>query len=74
MQKQHNEMLDRFGEIERKINSSQQPRERTPPRTESVKDLDTPKRGDVALSAKKNLVISVQKLQRISDTFDGEAS
>lgn len=51
-------MISRFENLERKIAS----RERSPPLT--------PTRNDVAVSAKKDLIISVQKLQRISDTFD----
>lgn len=81
MQKQHVEMMNRFGEIERKINSSQtqQRGEKTPPK-ENKKDYnpidddqvqETPARKNNQLSNRKDhLIVSVQKLQRISETFN----
>lgn len=61
MQMQHSEMMSRFEQIEKKIagdrNSALSPQGREP---SSALRMST---------AKKDMVVSVQKLQRIEDTF-----
>jgi len=60
MQKQHNEMMIRFEQIERKINSRE---------TERVAPATPTRPNQVNLASRDHLTMSVAKLQRISDTF-----
>ena len=60
MQKQHNEMMIRFEQIERKINSRE---------TERVSPATPTRPNQVNLASRDHLTMSVAKLQRISDTF-----
>lgn len=57
MQKQHSEMISRFEQIERRINSREQEERQT---------VQTPNK---VANSRPDLVISEQKIQRISDTF-----
>lgn len=60
MQKQHNEMMIRFEQIERKVNSRE---------TERVAPATPPRSQQLNLPNREHLTMSVAKLQRISDTF-----
>jgi hypothetical protein len=60
MQRQHNDMMVRFEQIERKINSREA--ERAVPATPQRPQLTN-------LASREHLTMSVAKLQRISDTF-----
>ena len=57
MQKQHSEMISRFEQIERRINSREQEERQT---------VQTPNK---VANSRPDLVISEQKIQRISETF-----
>ena len=57
MQQQHSEMIARFDMLEQRINTREEERNKTPPRSERT------------LDRQNALMNSVAKLKRISDTF-----
>ena len=60
MQLQHNDMMRRFEQIERKINSRE---------TERIAPATPTRPNQVNLASREHLTMSVAKLQRISETF-----
>lgn len=68
MQQQHSEMMNRFEQIEKRINEDRQREAR-----HAAISPESVRRGTIEResTSKKELVVSVQKLQRIQDTFSG---
>ena len=62
MQTQHTEMMSRFEQIEKKLNEKEAEKALSPTRIEN----DSMVRES---TAKKDIVVSVKKIQRIEDTF-----